>query len=97
MYTHDNAENLRRLLDEKVIKLRNRRNGITFLGHFFSFVFDLTFSILLHFAVWMGDKENGLILVTVGAGGISCMGGSIIEVLTSPTLKEALFRKKNAQ
>ena len=97
MYTHDNAESLRRLLDENVIKLRNRRNGITFLGHFFSFVFELTFNILLHLAVWMGDKENGLILVTVGAAGISSLGGSIVEVLTSPTLKEALFRKKNVQ
>ena len=92
LYQHDNTETLRRLLDEKVIKLRNRRNSITFLGQFCSFVFDLTFTVLLHLTVWMGNKENKLVGITTFMGGISSTGGAIIEVLTSPSLREKLFQ-----
>ena len=97
LYTHDNAESLRRLLDEDVVKLRNRRNAITFLGHFFSFIFDLAFNILVHLAVWMGNRDNKLVGVTVATAAVSIMGGSIIEVLTSPSLREKVFWKKKAQ
>ena len=91
LYKHDNKETLRRVLDPNVIKLRNRQNAITFLGQFCSFIFELSFTVLIHLAVWMGDKENKLVGITVIAGGITSTGGSIIEVLTSPSLKKKLF------
>ena len=91
LYRHDNKETLRRLLDPNVIKLRNRTNAITFLGQFCSFVFELSFNVLIHLAVWMGDKENRLVGITVIVGCITSTGGSIIEVLTSPSLKKKII------
>ena len=92
LYRHDNNERLRRLLEQNVIKLRNRRNAITLVGEFCSFLFYLTFTVLLHLAVSMGDKENNFVGVSALLGGAGVTGKAVIEVLVSPSLRERLFK-----
>ena len=91
MYKHDNTERLRRLLGTNAITLRNRVNATTFFGEFCSFIFNLTFVLFIHLAVWMGNSENGLVGMAVFVGGITFTGQSVIEVFTSVPLRRTLF------
>ena len=92
IYKHDNTERLRRLLGTGAIALRNRVNATTFFGEFCSFIFNLTFVLFIHLAVWMGNSENGLVGMAVMVGGITFTGQSVIEVFTSVPLRRTLFK-----
>ena len=91
MYRHDNNEGLRRLLGSNIIKLRNRRNAITFFGQFCSFAFEFSIGILIICAV-KGDAPWGVVFVLK----VVCFTSmSIVEVVTSTTLRARIFDPLN--
>ena len=93
MFKNDNREVLRRLLGPDVIRLRNRTNAITFFGQFCSFVFEFSVIILILLAASvMKDSFYSLaIILILKSGGFTAM--AIVEVLTSPTLRNRLFKR----
>ena len=92
IYKHDNTERLRRLLGTDAITLRNRVNATTFFGEFCSFIFNLTFVLFIHLAVWVGNNENGLVGIAVMVGGTTFSGQSVLKVFTSVPLRRTLFK-----
>ena len=91
MYKHDNSEKLRRLLDASIIKHRNRQNALTFFSQFCSFVFEISFVIILLFAIWMGTSNNLFNCLMTVLKKISFIGTSVIEVFTSSNLRKKVF------
>ena len=92
MYTHDNSERLRRILEPKVIKGRNRQNGITFIGQCCSFVVELTGLLLLAAAFTIGSRDNKLPLIAIVFTRFSFAIISMVEALTSDVLRKRLFK-----
>ena len=90
MHKHDNNNTLRRLLEPRVIKARNRRNAITFFGQFCSFVFKFTVMVLLMLAYSVGTENQTLPTVAITYKRISFPLIAIIEVLTSNVLRKRL-------
>ena len=90
MYIQDNQESLRRLLEPTVIKLRNRRNAISFFGQFCSFTFEFSSDILMGGALkgW-GEAWGVVFLLRV----ICFTSTSTVEVLTSSSLRPRLFKR----
>ena len=43
IYKHDNSDVLRKLLGRNTIRNRNRKNAITFLGQFGTFIIEISF------------------------------------------------------
>ena len=81
MYKHDNNHRLRRLLEPKVIKRRNRKNATTFIGQFVSFLFEFTGMLLMVMAYTVGIDI--ITLVGLIFRRYSFAIRSIVEVLTS--------------
>ena len=92
MYKHDNNVRLRRLLDPTVIRGRNRKNAITFIGQFVSFLFELTGMLLMVMAFTIGTSTNHIALVGLLFRRYSFAIMSIVEVLTSDVLKKRLHK-----
>jgi hypothetical protein len=92
LYKHDNSERLRRLLDASTIKRRNMKNALTFFSQFCSFVFEITFVIVVFFAVWMGTSKSLLYDLMIVLKQISFSGIAIIQVVTSSNLRRKVFR-----
>ena len=93
MYLHDNTEMLRTLLEPQVIRKRNKTNAITFFGQFCSFLFELSAWIIFMFAMLVG-KESVLLLVLFSilrTVFFTCM--TMIEVMTSSSLRSFLYEK----
>ena len=92
LYLHDNGKMSRRLIAPNIIKQRNKKNAITFYGHFCSFAFEVCFLAFLMMAISVGGPGNGLwtAMVSVRMVSFACM--SIIEVTTSGTLRAHVFR-----
>jgi hypothetical protein len=92
MYKYDNSETLRRILKPTVIKRRNRKNAITFIGQFFSFLFELTGLLLMVMAYTIGSEANKIPLVALIFRKYSFAIISMVEVLTSDVLRKRLFK-----
>jgi hypothetical protein len=92
MYKHDNNDRLRRVLELKVIKGRNRKNAITFIGQFCSFVVEFTGLLLLVGAFTIGTRDNKLPLIAIVFRSFSFPIMSMVEALTSDVLRKRLFK-----
>ena len=90
MYKHDNNDRLRRILEPRVIKGRNRKNAITFIGQFCSFVFEFTGLLLLILAFTVGPKWAPDVAIDFRR--LSFVIISMVEVLTSDVLRKKLFK-----
>ena len=90
MYKHDNNDRLRRLLEPKVIKGRNRKNAITFIGQFCSFVIEFIGLLLLILAFTIGPKWAPDLAIEFRRFSFAII--SMVEVLTSDELKKRLIK-----
>ena len=102
IYQHDNSENLRKILEKKTIKKRNKTNAITFFGQFCSFLFELIYWILTLLAALVGRKESFLWAVTASVRLITFSGMAAIDVLVSSSLRTKMLghlqkRRKDEQ
>ena len=85
MYKHDNNEGLKKILEVEVVHERNRRNAMTFLSLFFSFLVETLFQILIiisqltpfHYGLPMALRK------------ITLTAMAIVEVITSRELNNA--------
>ena len=91
LYRHDNNERLRRLLEPHVIRQRNKINAITLFGQFCSFLFELCIWILIIIIMLFGKHSRGLwaVLSILRVIFFTCM--TIVEVITSSSLRQKLF------
>ena len=91
LYTHDNSENLRRILDYQCIKARNKKNGVSFFAHFCSFVIELMLMIGCVIALTFGKTNNFVypFLTTLKKICLTCM--AVIEVVASSTLRSRVL------
>ena len=83
MYMHDNTERLEKLLGTTTIKARNRKNALTFMSQFCSFVFEVTIFLVLFIAALYGEKGKPLYLMVVFLKKVSFASIAVIEVLVS--------------
>ena len=93
IYLHDNNEKLRALLEPQVIRKRNKTNAITFFGQFCSFLFEVSIWILFTLAMMVG-KESVLLLAVFSilrTISFTCM--TIIEIVTSSSLRSIMCEK----
>ena len=102
VYRHDNSENLRKILEKKTIKKRNKTNAITFFGQFCSFLFELIYWVLTLLAALVGRKESFLWAVTASVRLITFSGMAAIDVLVSSSLRTKMLgrlqkRRKDEQ
>ena len=94
LFTHDNSERLRLALDPSVIQNRNRNNAITFFSQFCSFVLEFTLTFFV-----IHDSMNGPINGTAPFVNALLMrkiifaSMSVVEVLTSSSLRSILFKR----
>ena len=85
MYKHDNNERLKKILEAEVVHQRNKRNAMTFLSLFFSFLVEILFLILIiislvtpfHYGLPMALRKTTLTAMAV------------VEVITSRELNNA--------
>ena len=93
IYLQDNTEMLRALLEPQVIRKRNETNAITFFGQFCSFLFEVSVWIIFTFAMLVGKGSVLLLAVFSILRTIffTCM--TIIEVMTSSSLRSFLYEK----
>ena len=92
MYKHDNSKSLRDLMDPAVTKARNRTNAISFFGQFCSFALEFVFGILVIIATSIGTRENGIWIVVMTLKTSGFMFMSIVEVVTSRSLRPRIFK-----
>jgi hypothetical protein len=92
MYKHDNSVSLRRLLEPKVIKGRNRRNAITFFGQFCSFLLELIGLLLIAVSYTIGSRNNHLILITHAYWRLTYTLKPMVEVITSDVLRAKILK-----
>ena len=93
IYLQDNTEMLRALLEPQVIRKRNETNAITFFGQFCSFLFEVSVWMIFTFAMLVGKGSVLLLAVFSILRTIffTCM--TIIEVMTSSSLRSFLYEK----
>ena len=91
LYKHDNSENLRRVLDYKNIKARNKKNAVTFFAQFCSFVTELLFMIFCINALRFGNSNNYVYYVLTILKKICLTTMAVIEVLASSTLRSRVL------
>ena len=92
MYKHDNSQGLRRLLDPSVIRSRNRRNAITFFGQFCSFFFEFSWILFFVLTAVIGNRTKELIFSRFLIKMVSFPVISVLDVLTSTTLRYKVFK-----
>ena len=90
-YQHDNSKWLEKILDKKCIQRRNKTNAITFFGQFCSFLFEMTYWILLLLAFVVGRKEGFLWASASFLRFISFSVMAAIDVLVSNSLRPKVF------
>ena len=90
IYRHDNAETLKRLLDPTVIQQRNRRNLVSFVGQFCVFITKLALALIFMSAVILGNRQNGIWMISLMIKTISFSVLSLVEVLMSASLRQRL-------
>ena len=87
LYTHDNSEKLRRILDYQCIKARNKKNGVSFFAHFCSFVIELLLMIGCVTALRFGRSNNFVYPFLTTLKKICLTSMAVIEVVASSTLR----------
>ena len=92
MYKHDNSDSLRRILEPKMIRSRNRKNAITFFGQFCSFVLELIGLLLIGLGNTIGTHSNNLPLVAIAFRRVSFPIISMVEVITSDVLRSRILK-----
>ena len=92
MYKNDNSQGLRKLLDPGVIRSRNKRNAITFFGQFCSFIFKFSWTLVLVLTSVIGIRSKGLVIARFFIKMVSFPAMSILDVLTSTTLRSKVFK-----
>ena len=92
VYKHDNSDWLKKILDKKAIKKRNKTNAITFFGQFCSFLFELSYWILCLLAFLVGKKEGFLWASASFLRFISFCVMAAIDVLVSSSLRPEIFK-----
>ena len=93
IYLHDNNEKLRALLEPQVIRNRNKTNAITFFGQFCSFLFEVSIWILFTLAMMVGKGSVLLLAVFAILRTISFTCMTIIEIVTSSSLRSIMYEK----
>ena len=91
VYQHDNSKSLEKILEKRCVHKRNKTNAITFFGQFCSFLFELTFWILLLLAFVVGRKEGILWASASFLRFISFSVIAAIDVLVSNSLRPKVF------
>ena len=105
IYKKDNSEGLRRLLEPRCIRQRNKTNAITFFGQFCSFLVEFSYGMLLlrlsskklSFDEEHSFDEKHNFELPLQAFFIKLVGFttiSIVEVLTSSLLRQRLLKRK---
>ena len=92
LYKHDNSPSIRSLLEPKVIKSRNKKNALTFFSQFCTFIFEISFLMLMVFAAFIShnSKEKFVIAILLKKVSFACIAA--VEVCTSrKNLKVKLF------
>ena len=92
LYKHDNSPSIRSLLEPKVIKSRNKKNALTFFSQFCTFVFEISFLMLMVFAALVSHNSKEKFVIAILLKKIAFASISTVEVLTSrKNLKVKLF------
>ena len=92
LYKHDNSPSIRSLLEPKVIKSRNKKNALTFFSQFCTFVFEISFLMLMIFAALVSHNSKEKFVIAILLKKIAFASISTVEVLTSrKNLKVKLF------
>ena len=92
IYKNDNSPGLRRLLEPEVISGRNRRNAITFFGQFCSFMFELSWTVVYIFTIFVATRTKTLIISRFAIRMVTATCMPIIEVVTSNTLRKRICK-----
>ena len=82
-YKHDNSESLRKLLEPKIIKQRNKRNALTFFSQFCTFIFEISFIILMLLASFATQNPKEKYLLATFLKKLTFASIAMIEVFTS--------------
>ena len=97
MYKNDNKDSLRRLLGSQAINQRNKRNAVTFFGHFCTFIFEFTTLLIFIVALSIGSphwkRGNVFISVALLSWQFFFAIMSLVEVMTSNVLSSRLSKK----
>ena len=83
MYMHDNTEKLEKLLGAATVKARNRKNALTFMSQFCSFLFEVTIFLVLFIGALYGEKGKPIYLMAQFLKKVSFASIAAIEVLLS--------------
>ena len=83
IYKNDNSKSLLKALGPKVIKSRNKKNALTFFSQFCSFIFQVSFMLLMLLASFnTPNKSHAYILATI-LKKVAFAAMTVIEVVTS--------------
>ena len=92
LYIHDNSDTLLSALGATVIKTRNKRNALTFFAQFCSFVFEISFMLLMLLASIATPNKSHAYLLAIFWKKIAFAVVAVLEVRTSrKNLKATLF------
>ena len=92
LYIHDNSDTLLKALGASAIKTRNKRNALTFFAQFCSFIFEISFMILMLLASLATPNKSHAYLLAIFWKKISFAVVAVLEVRTSRNnLKATLF------
>ena len=91
VYAQDNGE-ITKLLDRKVTKQRNQRNIMTLFGQVIHFVGQIMFYLILIMILNFANSNTQLRAVVMTLKIVEFAIMSIIDVVTSGTLREALMK-----
>ena len=83
IYKNDNSKSLLKALGPKVIKSRNKKNALTFFSQFCSFIFQVTFMLLMLFASFNTPNKSHAYILATFLKKISFATMTFIEVITS--------------
>ena len=92
LYIHDNSDTLLSALGATAIKTRNKRNALTFFAQFCSFIFEISFMLLMLLASLATPNKSHAYLLAIFWKKIAFAVVAVLEVRTSrKNLKATLF------
>ena len=95
IYKHDNNGRLRQLLGHEAIHARNKKNAMSFISLFFSFLVESFMIIFGCICRIFGTKENFLFIAPLFLRKFSFTAMAIVEVVTSSTLRQIMCKPKH--
>jgi len=87
VFRNDNG-NIRNFLQENVIRARNKKNTISFLGQFYGFVTEFIFMVILTITLLMGKYYLELKAISVVVKFIEFGAFAMVEVLTCQEIRK---------